>query len=34
MLNEGDKVPALRTKLTDGSDLDLSVPGQPLVLYF
>ena len=34
MLNEGDKVPALRTKLTDGSDLVLSVPGQPLVLYF
>jgi peroxiredoxin Q/BCP len=34
MLNEGDKVPALRTKLTDGSDLDLSAPGQPLVLYF
>jgi len=34
MLNEGDKVPALNTKLSDGTELDLSLPGQPLVLYF
>ena len=34
MLSEGDKVPGLKTKLSDGTDLDLSSPGQPLVLYF
>jgi peroxiredoxin Q/BCP len=34
MLNEGDKVPALKTKLSDGTELDLSAPGQPLLLYF
>jgi peroxiredoxin Q/BCP len=34
MLSEGDKVPALKTKLSDGTDLDISNPGQPLVLYF
>ena len=34
MINEGDKVPALKTKLSDGTELDLSSPGQPLVLYF
>ena len=34
MLNEGDKVPALNTKLSDGTALDLSSPGGPLVLYF
>ena len=34
MLNEGDKVPALKTKLSDGTELDLSSPGGPLVLYF
>ncbi|MDV3257998.1 MAG: peroxiredoxin [Sphingomonas sp.] len=34
MLNEGDQVPQLETKLSDGSALDLSRPGQPLVLYF
>ena len=34
MLSEGDKVPALKTKLSDGTDVDLSSPGQPLVLYF
>ena len=34
MLNEGDKVPALTTRLSDGTELDLSSPGQPLVLYF
>ena len=34
MLVEGDKVPGLKTKLSDGTDLDLSSPGEPLVLYF
>ena len=34
MLNEGDKVPQLKTKLSDGTELDLSAPGQPLLLYF
>ena len=34
MLSEGDKVPALKTKLSDGTEIDLSAPGQPLVLYF
>lgn len=34
MLNAGDKVPALKTRLSDGTELDLSAPGQPLVLYF
>ena len=34
MLNEGDKVPALKARLSDGTELDLSAPGQPLVLYF
>ena len=34
MVNEGDKVPALKTSLSDGAELDLSSPGQPLVLYF
>jgi peroxiredoxin Q/BCP len=34
MLGEGDKVPALKTRLSDGTDLDLSSLGQPLVLYF
>ena len=34
MLGEGDKVPALKTKLSDGTELDLSSPGKPLVIYF
>ena len=34
MLNEGDKVPTLKAKLSDGTQLDLSAPGQPLLLYF
>ena len=34
MLNEGDKVPALKARLSDGTELDLSAPGQPLLLYF
>ena len=34
MLSEGDKVPALKTRLSDGTQLDIGNPGQPLVLYF
>ena len=34
MLVEGDKIPVLTTRLSDGADLDLSAPGRPLVLYF
>ena len=34
MIGEGDKVPALKTTLSDGSELNLSSPGGPLVLYF
>jgi thioredoxin-dependent peroxiredoxin len=34
MIDEGDKAPALRATLSDGSTLDLASPGQPLVLYF
>jgi peroxiredoxin Q/BCP len=34
MLNEGDKVTGLKTKLSDGTEIDLSSPGQPLILYF
>lgn len=34
MINEGEKAPALRVTSSDGSTVDLSSPGQPLVLYF
>ena len=34
MIGEGDKIPSLKTVLSDGSSLDLSSPGGPLVLYF
>ena len=34
MINEGDKAPALTVTASDGSRVDLSAPGQPLVLYF
>jgi peroxiredoxin Q/BCP len=34
MIGEGDRVPALKTKLSDGTELNLSSPGRPLVLYF
>jgi peroxiredoxin Q/BCP len=34
MINEGDKVPALKVISSDGNTIDLSSPGQPLVLYF
>jgi peroxiredoxin Q/BCP len=34
MIGEGDKAPAIRVTASDGSSVDLSAPGQPLVLYF
>lgn len=34
MLDVGDQVPELEMPLSDGGALDISKPGQPLVLYF
>ena len=34
MINEGDKAPAITATASDGSSVNLSAPGQPLVLYF
>jgi peroxiredoxin len=34
MIGQGDRVPSLKVALSDGSSLDLSAPGGPLVLYF
>jgi peroxiredoxin Q/BCP len=34
MINEGDQAPAITVSTTDGTSVDLAVPGQPLVLYF
>ena len=34
MINEGDKAPSIKAIASDGSTIDLSAPGQPLVLYF
>jgi thioredoxin-dependent peroxiredoxin len=34
MIGAGDKVPALKIQLSDGTALDFSDPGGPLVLYF
>ncbi len=34
MIDEGDKAPALSISASDGSEIDLAAPGQPLVLYF
>ena len=34
MISEGDKAPAMKVTATDGSNTDLSAPGQTLVLYF
>jgi peroxiredoxin Q/BCP len=34
MISEGDSAPAITIAATDGSSVDLSRPGQPLVLYF
>jgi peroxiredoxin Q/BCP len=34
MINEGEKAPGLTITASDGSSIDLSAPGAPLVLYF
>ena len=34
MIGEGDKAPAIRFALSDGSEVDLAAPGRPVVLYF
>jgi peroxiredoxin Q/BCP len=34
MVSEGDKAPAITVTASDGCNLDLASPGQPLVLYF
>ena len=34
MIGEGDRVPAITVRSSDGSRIDLSAPGQPTVLYF
>src|SRR5215213_2336557 len=34
MIEEGDKAPAITVTASDGSTIDLSSPGRPLVLYF
>jgi thioredoxin-dependent peroxiredoxin len=34
MINEGDKAPAMTATASDGTNVNLGAPGQPLVLYF
>ena len=34
MISEGEKAPSIKVTATDGTSVDLSAPGQPLVLYF
>ena len=34
MIDEGDRAPAITISASDGGTIDLSAPGQPLVLYF
>ena len=34
MIEQGDKAPALTVSASDGSEVGLSAPGQPVVLYF
>ncbi len=34
MIKEGDKAPALTMTASDGSEVNLASPGQPLVVYF
>jgi len=34
MIGEGETAPAITVTSSDGSTVDLSAPGQPLVLYF
>jgi peroxiredoxin Q/BCP len=34
MIGEGEKAPAITVTASDGSNINLAAPGQPLVLYF
>jgi thioredoxin-dependent peroxiredoxin len=34
MINQGDQVPALMARLSDGRTVNLAAPGTPLVLFF
>ena len=34
MVNEGDRAPAITITASDGSNVNLASPGEPLVLYF
>ena len=34
MIGEGDRAPRIEVTASDGTSVDLSSPGQPLVLYF
>jgi peroxiredoxin Q/BCP len=34
MIDQGDRAPAITISASDGGTIDLSAPGQPLVLYF
>jgi peroxiredoxin Q/BCP len=34
MIGEGDRAPAITVAASDGSEVNLAAPGQPLVLYF
>ena len=34
MIQDGDKAPAISVTASDGSSVDLSSPGRPVVLYF
>jgi peroxiredoxin Q/BCP len=34
MIEEGDKAPSITVTASDGSNVNLAAPGQPLVLYF
>ena len=34
MIDQGDRAPAIAISASDGGTIDLSAPGQPIVLYF
>ena len=34
MIEQGDRAPALKVAASDGGEVDLAAPGQPLVVYF
>src|SRR5262249_61545583 len=34
MISEGEKAPAIEIAASDGTKVNLSAPGQPLVIYF